>query len=65
MTKDSQRQARSYQRLANSIGSDIRPLAWAMLMKGARRLWDLERRMQTYPRTILGGNYVDEIMRYL
>jgi len=36
-----------------------------MLMKGARRLRDLERRPQTYSRTTLGANYVDEIMRYL
>ena len=43
----------------------MRALAWAMLMKGARRLSDLERRPQTYFRTILGGNHVDEIMRHL
>jgi len=42
----------------------MKALAWAML-KGARRLRDLERCPQTYSRTTLGGNYVDEIMRYL
>jgi len=52
-------------RAANSIDPDMRALAGAMLMKGARRWRGLERRPQTYPRTILGGNYVDEIMRCL
>jgi hypothetical protein len=52
-------------RAANSMDSDMRALAWAMLMKGARRWRDLERCPQTYSRTILGGNYVDEIMRCL
>jgi len=52
-------------RAANSIDSDVTALAWAMLMKGARRLRDLERCPQTDSRTILGGNYVDEIMRCL
>jgi hypothetical protein len=52
-------------RAANSIDSDVTALAWAMSMKGARRLRDLERCPQTDSRTILGGNYVDEIMRCL
>ena len=43
-------------RAATSMDPDIRALAQAMWAKGALRLRDLERRAQTSPRTILGGN---------
>ncbi len=40
-------------RATNSVDTDMKALAWAMLAKGARRLRDLERRAQTSSRTIL------------
>ena len=51
-------------RATNSGDPDMKALAWAMFAKGARRLKELERRMQP-SRAILGESYVDEIMRYL
>ena len=43
-------------RAATSMDPDIRALAREMWAKGALRLRDLERRAQTSPHTILGGN---------
>jgi hypothetical protein len=40
-------------RAANSENPDTRALAWAMLAKGARRLWKLKRQVQTGSRTIV------------
>ena len=52
-------------RAADSGDPDMGALAWAMLTKGARRLRELEKRAEPGSRTILGENYVDEIMRCL
>jgi len=40
---------------ATSMDPDMRALAWAMLAKGARRLRDLERRVQARSCASLGG----------
>ena len=43
-------------RATTTMDPDMRALARAMLAKGALRLRDLERRAQTSPRSIVGGN---------
>jgi hypothetical protein len=42
-------------RAADSSDANLRALACAMLTKGMRRLRQLQERMRTYPRTVLGG----------
>jgi hypothetical protein len=41
-------------RAADSSDANLRALACAMLTKGMRRLRELQERMRTYPRTVLG-----------
>jgi hypothetical protein len=52
-------------RAATSMDAEMRALARAMWAKGALRLRNLERRKETSPRLIPGGNLADEIVRSL
>jgi hypothetical protein len=49
-------------RAANSMDPDRRALAWAMLMNDGASPEGFGKTPETYSHTILGGNYVDEIM---
>jgi hypothetical protein len=42
-------------RAADSSDANLRALACTMRTKGMRRLRQLQERMRTYPRTVLGG----------